>query len=171
MCIPYMNEQARSLSNMVLEASPNMMIIVNRELKIEEFSAAAEKHFHLKRKKALETYLFELIDTDDFEWAFKYKQHIHNKKIGFPEYGFIAMMRLIYMHREDKVLAILVDITKEEKAAEQAYIKNLETVELAQQVIDKQMKVAQEIAGLLGETTAETKVTLSNICKKLLDDE
>ncbi len=171
MCIPYMNEQARSLSNMVLEASPNMTIIVDRELKIQEFSAAAEKHFHINRKKALETYLFELMDTDDFEWAFRYKQHVHNKKMEFPEYGFIAMMRLIYMHKEDKVLAILIDITKEEKAAEQTYIKNLETVELAQQVIDKQMKVAQEIAGLLGETTAETKVTLTDICRSLLDDE
>ncbi len=33
------------------------------------------------------------------------------------------------------------------------------------------MTVAQQIAGLLGETTAETKVTLNNICKTLLDDE
>lgn len=171
MCIPYMNEQARSLSNMVLEASPNMTIIVDRELRIREFSAAAEKHFHITRKKALETYLFELMDTDDFEWAFKYKQHVHNKKMQFPEYGFTAMIKLIYMHKEDTVLAILIDITKEEQAAQQEYMKNLETVELAQQVIDKQMMVAQQIAGLLGETTAETKVTLTNMCKTLLDDE
>ena len=93
MCIPYMNEQAHSLANTILEASPNMTIIVDRDLKIREFSAAAEKHFHITRKKALETYLFELIDTDDFEWAFKYKQHVQNKKIEFPEYGFTALMR------------------------------------------------------------------------------
>lgn len=171
MCIPYMNEQARSLANAVLEASPNMTIIVDRDLRIREFSAAAEKHFHITRKQALETYLFELMDTDDLEWAFKYKQHVHSKKMEFPEYGFTAMMRLIYMHKEDTILAILIDITKEEQAAQQEYMKNLETVELAQKVIDKQMTVAQQIAGLLGETTAETKVTLSNMCKMLLDDE
>ena len=51
------------------------------------------------------------------------------------------------------------------------YMKKLETVELAQKVIDKQMMVAQQIAGLLGETTAETKVTLANVCKTLLDEE
>ncbi len=171
MCIPYMNEQAHSLANTILEASPNMTIIVDRDLKIREFSAAAEKHFHITRKKALETYLFELIDTDDFEWAFKYKQHVQNKKIEFPEYGFTALMRLVYMHKEDSVLAILIDITREEQAAQQDYMKNLETVEMAQKVIDKQMMVAQQIAGLLGETTAETKVTLTNMCKTLLDDE
>lgn len=171
MCIPYISQQAHSLANTILEASPNMTLIVDRDLKIREFSAAAEKHFHITRQKALETYLFELIDTDDFEWAFKYKQHVQNKKIEFPEYGFTAMMRLIYMHKEDTILAILIDITKEEQAAQQAYMKNLETVELAQKVIDKQMMVAQQIAGLLGETTAETKVTLTNMCKTLLDDE
>jgi len=45
---------------------------------------------------------------------------------------------------------------------------------LAQQVIDRQMKVAQEIASLLGETTAETKVILTRMKDMLLnqgDDE
>ena len=37
-------------------------------------------------------------------------------------------------------------------------------------VIDKQMTVAQEIAGLLGETTAETKVTLTKLRDSLLDE-
>ncbi len=171
MCIPYMSERAQSLSNTVLDASPNMTIIVDRDLNIHEFSAAAEKHFHITRKEALETNLFELMDTDDFEWAFENKQHVASKKMEFPEYEFTAMIRLVYMKKEDSVLAILIDITKEEEAARQEYAKKLETVDLAQKVIDKQMTVAQQIAGLLGETTAETKVTLNNICKTLLDDE
>ena len=36
---------------------------------------------------------------------------------------------------------------------------------MAQKVIDKQMRVAHEIAELLGETTAETKVTLTRLQK------
>ena len=47
----------------------------------------------------------------------------------------------------------------------------IETVEMAQRVIDKQMMVAQEIAGLLGETTAETKVTLSKLRDSILFEE
>ena len=34
------------------------------------------------------------------------------------------------------------------------------TLEKATKVIEENMRVAQEIAGLLGETTAETKATL-----------
>ena len=47
----------------------------------------------------------------------------------------------------------------------------METVEMAQQVIAKQMTVAQEIASLLGETTAETKVTLTKLKNFILDEE
>ena len=46
----------------------------------------------------------------------------------------------------------------------------VETIEMAQKVIDKQMLVAQEIAGLLGETTAETKVTLTKLRDTILYD-
>ena len=38
-----------------------------------------------------------------------------------------------------------------------------QTVETADRVIDKQMRVVQEIASLLGETTAETKLALSRL--------
>ena len=89
----------------------------------------------------------------------------------FPDYGFTAIVNLVYIRKHDAVLAILIDITKEEEQAMADYMKKLETVELAQKVIDKQMMVAQQIAGLLGETTAETKVTLTNVCKTLLDED
>ena len=171
MCIPYITEKAQSLANLILETSPNMTIVVDRELKILEFSKAAQKHFHINHKEALETYLFQLIDTDDFEWVFEQKQSLHNKKVKFPDYGFTAIVNLVYIKKHDAVLAILIDITKEEEQAMADYMKKLETVELAQKVIDKQMMVAQQIAGLLGETTAETKVTLANVCKTLLDEE
>ena len=68
------------------------------------------------------------------------------------------------------VLATLIDITREEEQSRQDYEKKLETIDLAQRVIHKQMMVAQEIAGLLGETTAETKTTLTKLCETLLED-
>lgn len=68
------------------------------------------------------------------------------------------------------MLATFIDITREEELAQEDYEKKLETIDLAQKVIHKQMMVAQEIAGLLGETTAETKTTLSKLCRSLLDD-
>ena len=45
-----------------------------------------------------------------------------------------------------------------------------QTVEIADKVIDKQMRIVQEIASLLGETTAETKIALSKL-KESINDE
>ena len=47
----------------------------------------------------------------------------------------------------------------------------LETLQTTDDVIKKQMRVAQEIASLLGETTAETKVALLKLKKTLSQDE
>ena len=51
------------------------------------------------------------------------------------------------------------------------YQFKLEAMEIAQKVIDKQMTAAQEIAGLLGETTAETKVTMMKLRDSLLEED
>ena len=56
----------------------------------------------------------------------------------------------------------------EEEKRRELYEIRRETVEIAQKVIDKQMRVAQEIASLLGETTAETKVTLTRLKKSIM---
>lgn len=50
------------------------------------------------------------------------------------------------------------------------YNLKLDTVNMAQNVINKQMRVAQEIASLLGETTAETKVTLNKLKKLIINE-
>ena len=61
--------------------------------------------------------------------------------------------------------------TKEEEQARLEYERKLDTIDLAQKVIHKQMMVAQEIAGLLGETTAETKSTLRKLRDTLMDSD
>lgn len=67
-------------------------------------------------------------------------------------------------------IAIINDITREEEMKKVVHRRKLDSVEMAQKVIDKQMVVAQQIASLLGETTAETKVTLNKL-KDLIDSE
>ncbi len=116
-------------------------------------------------------YLFELIDPTDFEWVLKTHQSIRGKKITLPEYDISMLQNIVYIEKENAALSTFIDITKEEALARLDYEKKLETIGLAQDVIRKQMMVAQEIAGLLGETTAETKTTLTSLCRSLLDEE
>ena len=99
------------------------------------------------------------------------KKQIIHKKMNLDTAKLKVVESIIYIESLESVLVTYQDITKEEKAKEQHYNLKIETVEMAQKVIDKQMMVAQEIAGLLGETTAETKVTLSKLRDSILFEE
>ncbi len=170
MCIPFMYEKSESFANLVMETSPNIVIIVDENMKIMEYSAVGEKYFGKTRAEALQMYLYEFIDPVDFQWVLDTHQNIHGKKVSYPEYRLDTLQNLVYIEKENVVLATFIDITKEEEQARLDYEKKLDTIDLAQRVIHKQMMVAQEIAGLLGETTAETKTTLTTLCRTLLED-
>lgn len=171
MCIPFLYEESQSLSNLVLQTSPNIILILDKDLKIIEYSAIGEKYFGKTRAEALDMYAFELVDTTDYQWVLDMKQNIHSKKVKYPEYNLSTLQNIVYIKESNAVLVTIIDISKDEEKAQLNYEKNLETIELAQKVIQKQMMVAQEIAGLLGETTAETKTTLMNLCHTLLEDD
>ena len=59
------------------------------------------------------------------------------------------------------------DITDSVEYDEKLNALKLETLATTDEVIKKQMRVAQEIASLLGETTAETKVALVKLRQTL----
>lgn len=170
MCIPFMHEKAQSMANVVLDTSPNILIIVDSEMKIAEFSRAAEHYFHKTRTEALEMYLYELIDHRDFEYVLENHTSITGKKVTYEEYGITVLETIVYIKDQNGVLGIFQDVSADEEKNRQAYKVKVETIEMAQKVIDKQMMVAQQIAGLLGETTAETKVTLTKLRDTILYD-
>lgn len=170
MCIPFMYEKSKSFANLVMETSPNVVLIVDADMKLLEYSAVGEKYFGKTRAEALQMYLYEFIDPSDFQWVFDTHQNIHGKKVHYPEFKLDTLQNIVYIPEQNVVLATFIDITKEEEQARLEYERKLDTIDLAQKVIHKQMMVAQEIAGLLGETTAETKTTLTKLCRSLLED-
>ncbi|MDP4152140.1 MAG: [Fe-Fe] hydrogenase large subunit C-terminal domain-containing protein [Bacillota bacterium] len=170
MCMPYMNDISQTLSNVVLGASPNFIVAVDGDMKIKEINASALKLFRVSRTEALKHFLFEYIDTTDFLKVFDEKENIYNKKVSYDNFGVVTDQTIIYVKEHGLAVGVLMDITEKVEAAENMYNLRMESVEMAQKVIDKQMTVAQEIASLLGETTAETKVTLNKLKNLILKD-
>ena len=64
-----------------------------------------------------------------------------------------------------------MDLTAKREQEEKMKKLRQETIDSTQKVIDKQMRVVQEIASLLGETTAETKVVLTKLNKAFSGDD
>ncbi len=163
MCMPYMYQAAQSMSGVVLDNTPNLILVVNEEMKVCEINAAARKAFNVTRTDALERYLYEFMDPNDFEFVLESHQTILDKKVYLEEYHLATEQTLVYLPKQHGVMAIIRDVSAEHQQEEQLYKLRMETMDMAQKVIDKQMVAAQEIASLLGETTAETKSTLTHL--------
>lgn len=170
LCMPYKYQRVSSISDVILSVSTNLIITVDDQLRIIQFNEAAERMFNLPAKDAIGMKLGKLFNSEYYEKVLNEKRSILNKKIEYPKYGLITIQNIIYIEELNCALGIIRNITMEEKLHRQHDRMRMEAMEIAQKVIDKQMMVAQEIAGLLGETTAETKVTLTKMRDSIFYD-
>ena len=161
MCIPYMHMQAESMANIVMQESPNAVIMVDRSLTILEYSRVGQKYFGIPRSKALKMKLGDIFDPSLVEQVFRTQKAIHGRKVALPKYKLMTLQNIVFIPKQDDVLITISDFTPQENLLRQEYDNRRHYMGLAQEVIRKQMITAQQIASLLGETTAETKSTLS----------
>lgn len=171
MCMPYALAQAESMSNVVMDVTPNMIFVIGNDMRILDCNRKGQDLLGVGHEEAVQRYIFEFIEADDIENALLTREPVLHKKIQLENGRMTAEETIVYIENLDAVLVTFQDITREEKVKEQHYNLKVETVEMAQKVIEKQMMVAQEIAGLLGETTAETKVTLTKLRDSILNEE
>ena len=162
MCIPYMRKRAESMSNLVLNAMPNGVIIADEELVIVEINPAAIKMFGGKQSKFIGEKLNAIMDPTEFQRVLKEKKMVKTDT-GYLKNNIIT--RQIIFPLENLVVGIFIDVTKEFTQQNELVQVKTQTIERAEEVIKKQMTVAQEIAGILGETTAETKTLLNQLIK------
>lgn len=163
MCIPYMRERAESVSNRVIAAMPNGMIIVNRDLKILEINDVAREMLGVSIENLKGEDLSLVMDPANFRQVAVNGAAL-NLMMNYEQKDLITR-EIIFPLGPEEIAGILIDITEDSKQKEQQDILKNETIKRAEEVIGKQMQVAQEIAGLLGETTADTKVLLTKLIK------
>ena len=171
MCLPYALTRAESMSNVVMDVTPSMIFIVGSDMRILDLNRNGEAMLGVSRKEALERYLFEFIQTEEIENVILTRESLMHHKMWVDNNTMAVEETVVYIENLDAALVIFQNVTREERIREQHYKLKVETVEMAQKVIEKQMMVAQEIAGLLGETTAETKVTLTKLRDSILNEE
>lgn len=160
MCVPYMRSKAESFANIIVENSLNAIIAVNEKMVIKEFNPAVKQMFGTTREIYKGMSLTELFECSDFIAVAKFGHKIVGKRVEYPSYGIITEQMIIPVPEHSLVIAIITNVTAHEQRNRELQQMKLETVEKATEIITKQMHVAQEIAGLLGETTAETKSAL-----------
>lgn len=163
MCLPYMRTRAESISNVIMSSTPSAIIALNGELIVQEANFSVRKLLGLNLNEMVNIKISEILDCNDFQTVLETKEDIFDKKYFYSKYNITVEQTILYVKENQLILLIMRDITLDEVKRKQLDKMRSETVEIAQKVIEKQMRVAQEIASLLGETTAETKVALNNL--------
>lgn len=163
MCLPYMRSKAESLTNVIFENTPNIIIVIDEELNIKEMNPTAEKTFGVNADFMKERPIAAIMDDEPFRIVKDTQRPLLGQKAFYKEYGVVLQQNILYLEKQNVILAIMSNNTKEENQREELKRVKENAMDAAQKVIEKQMRVAQEIASLLGETTAETKVTLTKL--------
>lgn len=169
MCIPYMRERAESVSSRVISAMPNGIVIVNRDMQIMEINDVAREMLGIICDDLRGRDLALIMDPSNFRQVAAAGIPL-NLEMSYEKRGLFTREMIFPLTSEEMVVGILMDITEEKKQQEQHDLLRNETIARAQEVIAKQMQVAQEIAGLLGETTADTKVLLTKLIRLVKDN-
>ena len=163
MCIHFVRRKAERVSNEIFENSPNAILFLDKNLGVLESNAAFSRYFGIAPTEIKEIGIGDLLDIPKLQNVMFTKQNILWEKIYFPKYSLHMGISIIYMENQDALMVILKDVTEEVERKEELKVLKENTLKITQSVIEKQMRVAQEIASLLGETTAETKVALNKV--------
>lgn len=169
LCLPRVAEEKIDLFRKVYDQLPDAIMLADDTQRIVEFNKEAATLLGLKSD--MDSYLFEFLDPGDVQYVIDTGVALQKKRIEIPELFLHAEVSIVPLSVRNLLLVTMSDTTETEMAKEKRLHDSLQTVEMAQKIIDKQMNVAQQIAFLLGETTAETKVTLNRIKQRIMDEE
>lgn len=167
MCLPYMRTRAESMSYEIIQNSPYGIIVLDNDLKIIEYNSSVRALLGIEERDAKGYYAYECFDANEFVMAQNSKNSVIKKKIRFEKSGKYADATIVKVDNQKIMFGIFKDITDSVEYGKKLDEMKRETLETTDEVIKKQMRVAQEIASLLGETTAETKVALLKLKKTL----
>ena len=171
MCLPFLKDKAESFSDNIVKNSPNGLIVLNDRLEVQQINEAARKIINIPNARdVLGDLVIRILDPAPFMKVLTTGQEIRNQRVYLAEYKRYVEQSIFMDKESNLVIGIMRDITEEETQRRRKETISRQTVEIADQVVDKQMRIVQEIAYLLGETAAETKIALSKLKESISNE-
>lgn len=171
MCLPYLKERAETLSDNVINNSPNGILVLNEDLEVQSANPSALRLMNLRSvSDIMGEPVVRILDPAIFMEVKRTGLPVYRRRRYLAEYSRYVEQTVTY-DKEFKILVCTMrDVTEEEKARESKESISRQTVETADKVVEKQMRIVQEIASLLGETVAETKIVLTKLKESISDE-
>ena len=171
MCLPYLKDKAESFSETIVKNTPNGLIVLNENFEVQQINAAARKIMNIRyASDVLGDQVVRILDPSIFIKVLNTKRDVHNQRVYLAEYDRYVEQTVVYDKESRLLICIMRDVTDEETEREKKESISRQTIEVADKVVDKQMRIVQEIASLLGETAAETKIALAKLKESIADE-
>ena len=171
MCLPYLQKKAEGFSDRIVNNTPNGIIVLNDKFEVQQINEAAMDLMHIRSASdVLGEHVVRIMDPKVFYEVQKTRFNVHNRRVYLAEYKRYVELTVVYDTDNHLYIGIMRDITDEEKEREKKESISKQTIETADKVVDKQMRIVQEIASLLGETAAETKIALTKLKESIKDE-
>ena len=171
MCLPFLKEKAESFSDTIVKNSPTALVVINDQFEVQQINEAALKLMNLRSADdVLGDQVVRILDPLPFMTVQSTGRSVVNQHAYLAEYR-RYVEQIIVQDRESRMMVCSMrDITNEETEREKKEKITQQTVEVADKVVEKQMRIVQEIASLLGETAAETKIALAKLKESIADE-
>ena len=171
MCLPFLKDKAESFSDTIVKNTPNGLIALNENLEVQQINHAARKIMNIRYESdVLGEPVVRILDPSVFMRVKSTGRSVRDEKVYLAEYKKYVRQTVVYDKDSHMLIGIMRDITEEEEEREHKESLSRQTVEVADKVVEKQMRIVQEIASLLGETAAETKIALTKL-KESIENE
>ena len=171
MCLPFLKDKAESFSDTIVKNTPNGLIVLNENLEVQQINNAARKIMNIRAASdVLGEPVVRILDPTVFVSVRNSGRSVRDQKVYLAEYKKYVEQTVVFDPDSRMLVGIMRDITDEEAERERKTRINQQTVEVADTVVEKQMRIVQEIASLLGETAAETKIALTKLKESIGDE-
>ncbi len=150
----------KNIWEMIFDYDPNSLLVLDESYNIQLINPAFAKTFNFGDDDVIGRSVVEFFDDiEDFVDVNQNGKCV--KKIKeYPKHGLIMSEAVFKLEDKGLLVKIFHDVTSEERKEQELRGLKLQIAEEVQKIVDKQMSVGQEIASILGETTAETKASL-----------
>ncbi len=171
MCLPYLKDKAESFSDSIVNNTPNGLIVLNEKLEVQQINRAARKIMNIRSASdVLGDQVIRILDPQIFLKVLETGRSIRDRRVYLAEYKKYVEQTVVYDKEYHLLICIMRDVSDEENERKKKETISQQTVEIADKVVDKQMRIVQEIASLLGETAAETKIALTKLKESIKDE-
>lgn len=171
MCLPYLKDKAESFSDAIVKNTPNGLIVLNEHLEVQQINDAARKMMNIRSANDIVgDQVVRILDPAVFMNVLRDKRNVRDERVYLAEYRRYVEQSVVYDPDSRLLICIMRDITDEQDEREKKEKISRQTIEVADKVVEKQMRIVQDIASLLGETAAETKIALAKLKESISNE-